>query len=59
MAYINELNFNVNNIFTYYTPYYNHYWLFFISDLNTVLALFLPPVPFFGGGKNKAKIMNI
>ena len=34
MAYINELNFNVNNIFTYYTPYYNHYWLFFISDIN-------------------------
>ena len=34
LAYINETNLNLNEIFSYYTPYYNHYWLFFISDIN-------------------------
>jgi hypothetical protein len=34
MAYINDSDININNIFTYYTPYYNHFWLFYISDIN-------------------------
>lgn len=34
LAYINNTNFDFENIFSYYTPYYNHFWLFFISDIN-------------------------
>ena len=32
MAYINDDNYE-ENLFNYYTPFYNHFWLFFISDL--------------------------
>lgn len=32
MAYINDSNFD-ENIFLQYTPFYNHFWLFFISDI--------------------------
>ena len=34
IAYINDSNLNINDVFTYYTPYYNHFWLFYISDIN-------------------------
>ena len=33
MAYINDSNINKEKIFSYYTPYYNHFWLFFITDI--------------------------
>ena len=34
MAYINDSNFKFDDIFTFYSPYYNHFWLFYISDIN-------------------------
>ena len=34
LVYINHAEFKVDNIFKYYTNYYNHYWLFFITDIN-------------------------
>lgn len=33
MAYINDSNINKEKIFSDYTPYYNHFWLFFITDI--------------------------
>jgi len=32
MAYINDTNFD-KNLFNYYTPFYNHFWLLYITDL--------------------------
>ena len=32
MAYINDTNLD-ENLFKYYTPFYNHYWLFYVSDI--------------------------
>ena len=32
MAYINDTNLD-ENIFKSYTPFYNHFWLFYISDM--------------------------
>ena len=38
MAYINDNNFE-ENLFSYYTPFYNHFWLFYISDLKILNQL--------------------
>ena len=35
MAYINDTNFN-DNLFNYYSPFYNHFWIFYISDINVL-----------------------
>ena len=32
MAFINDTNYDLN-LFNYYTPFYNHFWLFYISDV--------------------------
>ena len=34
LAYINDSNCKCDDIFSYFTPYYNHFWIFYISDLN-------------------------
>ena len=34
MAYINDSNFKLNELFSFYSPYYNHFWLFYISDID-------------------------
>ena len=38
MAYINDINFE-ENLFSYYTKFYNHFWLFYISDLKILNQL--------------------
>lgn len=34
MAFINESNSKIDELFSFYTPYYNHFWLFYISDID-------------------------
>ena len=35
MAYINDTFLN-EDLFDYYTPFFNHYWIFYISDINVL-----------------------